>query len=71
VTFQTCLRCGSTERYFVKADGDNGQIHLSGTLKNLRADTYVCGDCGYVERYVTQESTQLLRQRAVRVTTAN
>jgi hypothetical protein len=70
VTFQTCLRCGSPERYLVKADGDNGQFHLSGPLKNFRTDTYVRGDCGYVERYVTQESMSLLRQRAVRVTPA-
>jgi predicted nucleic-acid-binding Zn-ribbon protein len=68
VTFPTCLRCGSPERYVVNADGDNGQIHLSGTLKSLSTDTYACGDCGYVERYVAQESMALLRQRAVRIT---
>jgi hypothetical protein len=55
----------------VKADGDNGQLHLSGTLKNFRTETYVCGDCGYVERYVIPESLPLLRQRAFRVTSAN
>jgi hypothetical protein len=52
----------------VKADGDNGQIHLSGTLKSLSTDTYACGDCGYVERYVAPESMALLRERAVRIT---
>ncbi|HEY6493341.1 MAG TPA: hypothetical protein VIZ43_08720 [Trebonia sp.] len=70
MTFHTCLRCGSPERYLVAADGDNGQIHLSGTLKNLRTETYACGDCGHVERYVSQESLPLLRQRAVRAGSA-
>ena len=71
MAFQTCLRCGSPERYFVEADGGNGQVHLSGTLKHLNTDTYICGDCGYVERYVTQESIPPLRQHAVKVTPAD
>lgn len=67
MTYQTCMRCGSAERYLVPADGDNGQLHVSGTSKNLRTDVYACGDCGYVEWYVTPESLALLRQRCRRV----
>lgn len=66
MTFQTCLRCGSPERYLVTADGDNGRIHLSGTFKNLQSDSYACGACGYVERYVAAKSLPLLRERGTR-----
>ena len=64
---QTCLRCGSPERYAVRIDGDNGRIHLSGTVKYLPVDGYVCGDCGYVERYVSASSLPLVRERGTRI----
>jgi hypothetical protein len=61
------MRCGSPERYLVKSDGENRLLHLTGSLKNLRADIYACGACGYVERYVSAESLPLLRERCVRI----
>jgi hypothetical protein len=67
VTYQTCMRCDSPDRYRVNTDGDNGQLHLSGTLKNLRTETYACGSCGYIERYVSPSSLPLLQERAKRV----
>jgi RNase P subunit RPR2 len=71
VIYPTCLRCGSPERYQVNADGENWQLHISGTFKNLNLAIYACGDCGYVERYIAHEHMPLMRERSKRVTAAD
>jgi RNase P subunit RPR2 len=70
MTFETCLRCGSTERYLVPADGENWQLHISGSFKKLNLTIYVCGECGYVERFVVPEHLPLMRERSKRVSAA-
>jgi hypothetical protein len=70
VAFETCLRCQSPDRYYLRrADGDNGSPHLT-AVTYVQTDVFVCGACGYVERYVKPDYLPRVRERAIRVSEA-
>ena len=62
-----CPKCNSADIYRAEGElvGDGKNIIPCNLFTNVPVDRYICGDCGYVEHWVSQEHLDEIKKSKV------